>query len=215
MLRMIYQIRDKRQEKGLTLVELLVAMIVTGIVLTAVATLAFAMGTANKTSDDISAKQAQLRFATLKIQELIRHSRLVCFFAVDNIALWISDDNNDGQINIGELVYMDAGQSGDYIRLCQFSSSDTTAINPGSIDNFISNWWSAYPCEIEYMLIMPECVDVQFSLDNEIQPLQSEFVTVSLKMVENGISRLYQINSGLRGRAENLLDGLNIVSDDD
>ena len=215
MLRTRYQMRDKKQEKGLTLVELLVAMIVTGIVLTAVATLAFAMGTANKSSDDVSAKQAQLRFATLKIQELVRNSRLVCFFAIDNIALWISDDNNNGQINIGELVYIDSGQSGDYIRLCQFSSTDNTAINPGSIGTFDSNWWSAYPCDIEYMLIIPECADVQFSLDNEIQPLQSEFVSISLKMVENGISHLYQINSCLRGRSENLLDGFNIVSDDD
>ncbi|MFC1781950.1 PilW family protein, partial [Planctomycetota bacterium] len=136
---MKYQIRYK---KGLTLVELLVAMIVTSIVLTAVATLAFAMGTANKSSDDVSEKQAQLRFAALRIQELIRHSRLICSSSDNDLAIWVSDDNNDGQINIGELTYIDTGENGDYIRLCQFSSSDITQINPGSIDTFASNWWS-------------------------------------------------------------------------
>jgi len=47
-------------------------------------------------------------------------------------------------------------------------------------------------------------------------PPQSEFVTISFDVVENGITRQCQINATLRGRAGNLLDeGGNIVSDDD
>ncbi len=46
--------RDTRYENGFSLVELLVALIVTGIVLAAVATLAFAVGAANDVADDSS-----------------------------------------------------------------------------------------------------------------------------------------------------------------
>ena len=47
--------------KGFTLVELLVALMVTSIILAAVATLAFAMGSVKDSTDDTSSKQAQLR----------------------------------------------------------------------------------------------------------------------------------------------------------
>ena len=59
--------RDVRYKRGFTLVELLLALIVTGIILTAVTTLAFAVGAANDATDDTSQKQAQVRFATLRI----------------------------------------------------------------------------------------------------------------------------------------------------
>ncbi|MHC4076272.1 MAG: PilW family protein [Planctomycetota bacterium] len=65
--------RQTGYKKGFTLAELLIALMVTSIILAAVATLAFAMGSANDTGDDISAKQAQVRYATLRICELIRH----------------------------------------------------------------------------------------------------------------------------------------------
>ncbi|MCH7559430.1 MAG: prepilin-type N-terminal cleavage/methylation domain-containing protein, partial [Planctomycetes bacterium] len=85
--------RDTRYKKGFTLVELLVALVVTGIVLAAVATLAFAMGTANDVADDSSQKQAQVRYATLRISELIRHCKLICGTPGSDVAVWRADDN--------------------------------------------------------------------------------------------------------------------------
>lgn len=208
-----YKIRDTRYEKAFTLVELLVALIVTSIVITAVATLAFALGTANDATDDLNLKQAQVRFTTLRIQELIRHSKLICFVSSDDLALWRADDNNDGNINIGELVYIEIGPNRDHLQLCEFPSSDSSVINLGSIDAIAANWWSAYSSDIDYTQVMPQCSNVQFGFD--LLPPQSRFVSITFDLVENDIVRQCQITSKVRGWAGNLLDEGNITSDDD
>ena len=58
------------------MIELLVAMVVTSVLLTSVATLAFALGSANEATGDTSLKQAQIRYTTLRIQELMRKNML-------------------------------------------------------------------------------------------------------------------------------------------
>lgn len=202
--------RDTRYKKGFTLVELLVALVVTGIVLAAVATLAFAMGTANDVADDSSQKQAQVRYATLRISELIRHCKLICGTPGDDLAIWRADDNGNGQININELVYIERGTSGDYLRLCEFPSSDTSPVNLSDIETLSTSGYS-----VTYVPLVPQCSNVQFSLD--AAPPNSRFMSISFDILENGIIRQYQISDTLRGWAGNLLDGSgnNIVSDDD
>ena len=206
--------KNERNKNGLALIELIVAMIVTSIVVTAVATLAYALTTAEDVSDNTSRKQAHVRFTTVRISDLIRHSRLVCYAGGDDLAVWRADDDNDGQISISELVYIESGSARDHLRFCEFPSSDNTAINLSSIGSFASNWWSAYSTEANYTGLIPECGNVQFGFD--VLPPQSRFVTISFDVVENGIARQCQINATLRGWAGNLLDeGGNIVSDDD
>jgi len=198
-----------RYEKGFTLVELLVALVVTGIVLAAVATLAFAMGAANDVADDSSQKQAQIRHATLRISELIRHCKLICGTPGDDLAVWRADENDDGQININELVYIERGAGGDYLRLCQFPSSDTSLVNLSDIGTLSTGDYS-----VTYVPLVPQCSNVEFSFD--AAPPNSRFMSISFDILENGIIRQYQISDTLRGWAGNLLDGSsNIVSDDD
>lgn len=199
---------------GLTLIELLVAMIVTGIVMAAVATLAYALSSADDATDDTSRKQAQVRFATLRISELIRHSKLICCATADDLAIWQADDNDDGQINIGELVYIESGAAQDHLQLCRFASSDDSAIDISSIGALATNWWSAYSSDISYTGLIPQCSNVQYGFD--VLPPQSRFVSISFDMVENNIVRQHQISAALRSWAGNLLDDSgNIVSDDD
>ena len=198
-----------RYEKGFTLVELLVALIVTGIVLAAVATLAFAMGAANDVADDSSQKQAQVRYATLRISELIRHCKLICGTPGGDLAVWRADDNGNGQININELVYIERGTSGDYLRLCEFPSSDTSPVNLSDIETLSTSDYS-----VTYVPLVPQCSNVEFSFD--AAPPNSRFVSIAFDVLENDIVRRYQISAALRGWAGNLLDGSgNIVSDDD
>ena len=206
----------KRNINGLTLVELVVALIVTSIVVTAVVTLAYALDTANDFADDMSLKQAQIRFAALRVSDLIRHCKLVCYASVDELAVWTADVNADGKINIGELTYIEAGALQDHLRLCEFDSSDSTAIKPSWIGPFATNWWSAYSGS-NYTTMIPECSNVQFGFDvfPALPTLASRLVSISYDVVENGITRQCQINATLRGRAGNLLDGGSIVSDDD
>ncbi|UCC96799.1 MAG: prepilin-type N-terminal cleavage/methylation domain-containing protein [Phycisphaerales bacterium] len=206
-----------RYKSGFTLIELLVALVITGIIVSAVATLAFAMNSAGLATDDMGRKQAQVRFATARISDLIRQCRLVCYASADEIAVWRADDKfNDGKINIGELVYIEAGTAHDYLRLCEFDPSSSTEISLGSIGPLSTNWWSAYSSTIDYTLLMPECSNVMFYLDDTGSPPKSRLVSITCDVVENGAPRQYQMSAMLRGWAGNLLDAAgNIVSDDD
>ena len=199
-----------RYEKGFTLVELLVALIVTGIVLAAVATLAFAVGAANDETDDTSQKQAQVRYATLRISELIRHCKLICGTPNGELAIWRADDNGDGQININELVYIERGTGSNYLRLCVFPSSDSSLVNLSDIETLSTDNYS-----VTYVPLVPQCSNVQFNFD--IATPDSRFVSISFDILENNIIRHYQINGTLRGWAGNLLNdtGDSLVSDDD
>ena len=201
----------KYKKKGFTLVELLLALIVTGIILAAVTTLAFAVGAANDTTDDTSQKQAQVRFATLRISELIRHCKLICGTPSGEIAIWRADNNGDGQININELVFIERGAGGDYLRFCEFPLSDASIVSLSDIQTLSTSSYS-----VTYIPLVPQCSNVQFGFLPELPP-QSRFVSISFDVLENGIVRQYQINTSLHGWAGNLLDagGNNIVSDDD
>jgi len=180
--------RITRYENGFTLVELLVALVVTSLILTTVATLAYALGTANDTSDDTSQKQAQVRYATLRISELIRHCKLIWDTTGNNIVSWRADDNGDDKIDPNELAYIETGQGLNRILLREPDA------NP--------------------VVLIPQCSNVRFSFD--VLPPQSRFVSISFDLVENGVVRQYQISAALRGWAGNLLDGSgNIVSGDD
>ncbi|MHC4534723.1 MAG: PilW family protein [Planctomycetota bacterium] len=202
--------RDVRYKKGFTLVELLLALIVTGILLAAVTTLAFAVGAANDTTDDTSQKQSQVRYATLRISELIRHCKLICGTPNSEIAIWRADNNGDGQININELIFIERGSGNDYLRFCEFPLSDFSIVNLSDIQTLSTNIYS-----VTYVPLVPQCLNVQFSFD--VPPPYSRFVTISFDVLENEIVRQHQINTSLRGWAGNLLDagGNNIVSDDD
>jgi len=211
----LYEMRDMRYENGFTLVELLLALIVASIVLAAVTTLAYALGAANDVTDDTSRKQAQVRYATLRISELIRHCKLICCETSEDLAVWRADDNDDGQINIGELVYVERGPGRERLQLCEFPSSDDSAINLSTIGALTTNWWSAYSSDIKYVQLMPQCSNVQFSFD--VLPPRSKFVSISFDFVENGVVHQYQVNNAVRSWAGNLLNeaGDSLVSDDD
>jgi len=210
--------------QGFTLVELLVGLVVTGIVLAAVATLAFALGAANQTSGDTGQKQAQVRFATLRISELIRHCKLICGTTGDDIVLWKADDNpENGIIDVFELAYIERGSSADYIRILEFPNcSEGFESSFRTIPNQVAAVGQSWLKDLlisqsneRYIQVLPQCSNVQFNFD--VLPPYSRFVSISFDLVENDVVHRYQINAGLRCRAENLLDedGDSLVSDDD
>ena len=202
---------NNRYKKGLTLIELLVALIVISIVVTAVVTLAYALDTANEFSNDTGRMQAQIRFAALRISDLIRHCKLICGTPGGELAVWQADDNGDGQININELVYIERGVNNDYLKLCEFASSYTSVVSLSDIQTLSTDGYF-----VSYVLLIPQCSNVQFYLDDPGTPPNSGLVSISYDIVENGITHHCQISARLRSRAGNLLDGSgNIVSDDD
>ena len=78
--------------------ELLVALMVSSIVLTAIVTLAYALSTAYESTSDMNEKQAHIRYTTLRITELMKNSKLICGIFPTELVLWRADDNNDNLI---------------------------------------------------------------------------------------------------------------------
>lgn len=213
-------------QNGFTLIELLLAMIITGIVASAVATLAYAMNSAGVATDDMSKKQAQVRFATLKISDLIRQCTLVCYASTDELAVWAGDTNGDKKINLGEVTYIEAGTAHDHLQLytfTPFTGAENTAISLSSIVALSTNWWSTYgsrnpPIPLIPLKTPPQCSNVTFYLDVPPgSPPNSKIVSIAFNLIENRISSKYQINAALRARAANLYDATtnSIVPDDD
>ena len=208
-----YEIRGTKP--GLTLVELLVALAVSSVILAAVATLAYALGMASDGTDEVARSQAEVRYATARLTELIRNCRLVCWAGSDDFAVWRADDNGNDQINIGELVYVDKGAAGDYLRLWEFTAASSSAIELSSIGALSTNWWSTYASAASDTVLVPQCSGVEFGFD--VLPAGSKLVSISFNKLENGISRQFEVCARLRARAANLLNeaGDSIVSDDD
>jgi prepilin-type N-terminal cleavage/methylation domain-containing protein len=181
--------RDTRYKKGFTFVELLVALMVASIIFTAVATLAYTLGGVNDAASDTAEKQAQVRYATLRISELIRHCKLICEATGNSITIWRADIDSDSVIDSNEQVYVEAVDGKLQLR------------EPGS----------------DPVVMIPQCSNVVFRSDEALPVMKRKFVSISFDLVENGVTRRYQISTALRGWAGNLLNeaGDAVGSDDD
>ena len=201
--------------KGFTLAELLMALMVTGIILTSVVTLAYAMGSANDTADDTSSKQARIRGTTVRLSELIRHSKLICGIVASNdIALWRDYDGNE-YISVDELVYIERGLERDRLVVWEFLSSSGSGITLSSGNLFRTDgpavnkdWLISSSYEVKEAQLIPQCSDVRFLFDQPSLPMaERKFVSIAFDLSENGVWRQYQISAALRGWAGYLLDG--------
>jgi len=199
-----------RYDYGFTLAELLVALVVSSLILTTVATLAFALSRANDATDDTSRKQAEVRFGTLRISELIRQCRLICGTPGGELAVWRADDNGDGQINVNELVYIERGTGKNYLRLCEFPPSDTSVVPLTAVATLSPSGYS-----VTRVTLIPQCSNVEFLVD--VVPPRTKLVSISFDLAEDGAIHHYQINCAVRGWAGNLLNqtGDGLVGDDD
>jgi prepilin-type N-terminal cleavage/methylation domain-containing protein len=199
---------------GMTLVELLMALMVTAIVLAGVATLSFALGGAKDSSDDASRKQAYLRFAMVQLAEAFKCSKLVCYSDDQQVVLWTADRNLDGKMNLSEIACLWTDTDRARIVLSRFSATGDPEIPLASAGSYASKWWLAFGGKAEDAEVLPQCAKVSFATDAAAPA--AHYVSVSFDMTQNGLTAGYGISGSLRGRAGNLLDTHgNIVPDDD
>lgn len=211
-------ILQNRQNKGFTIVELLMALLVTSIILAAVTSLAYAMGQVTDRSDDTSEKQAVIRSATLRLTYLLKHCRLVCSNSGDRLVVWRADDDNDGEIDPDELVYIIRGSGRNYIRLLDFPAHpDEIVLDIGLVNiqsESIKATLLSFSTPREVVLVS-NCSDVQFLVD--LPPPWTKSVSISFDITENKVAHRYEINTTLLSWAGHILNssGTDIVIDDD
>lgn len=207
--------QNTQHTKAFTLIELLVGLLITSIILSAVATLAFAFTSANTASGDTAYKQAQLRHATLYISELIRKCKLVCAVVGNDVVVWRDDDNADNQISLNELVCIQRGANGDILRLCHFSTVDNPQVALSDLALPATQSPLPFGSGERYVPLIPECANVQFLFDRA--PPFTRLVTISFDLTENNLARRYEIAAASRAWAGHLLNeaGDAIVATDD
>jgi hypothetical protein len=199
--------RFNQYRKGLTIIELLVGMLITSLILSAVATFAFALSTASLVSGDTAVKQAQLRQATVRINDLIGSCRLLCAAPGTDLAVWRADDNADGRINVNELVYVERGDAGTMLRLCQFAATDNLPVTLSDLALTTTKPQLQASCHPTYVPLIPGCKDAAFAFHPVPPPLTYvDCLMISFQLTENGVDHRYEIVTALRGRAAHLLN---------
>lgn len=211
--------RIARHTQGFTVIELLIAMVITSIVLSAVATLAFAMTVACTVSGDVAVTQAQLRQATLRLRELIGTCQLVCAAPGNDLVVWRADDNADHQINLNELVYIERGETCTLLRLCQFSRAGNPSVTLSDLALASTKSQFLSTCSVTRTPLIPQCKNVAFAFYPVPPPLTHvKCLMTSFTVTENGSDHRYEIITALRSRAGHLLnqagDAL-VTSEDD
>jgi type II secretory pathway pseudopilin PulG len=208
-MRRYYRYNQKRA--GFVLAELLVALMVTGVILSAVASLAFALGAANRSTNKLSEHQGALRYASLRISELIKYSSLAFTIPTNGIALWTGDDNANGLINASELVYIESDGSGESLRLLEFPGQSQT-VTIANIETGTARSTLIADTDERYVTLLDQCQNVQFTLD-----ASGRFITILFDLTENDITSNYQICGTLLCSADHLLDGSGepVSGDDD
>jgi len=200
--------------KAFTLVELLVALILVGILLSAVAAVAYALDNATAVGEDVTVKQAQLRHTTLHILDLVRTCRMICAAPGNDLVLWKADENGDGRINVNELVYIEAGDNLDKLQLCCFdSSADEVAFGSLALSTTKADLIAAY--DPAYKTLLPDCSNVAFTVDST--PPWTNTLTVGFDLTEEGRVCRYEISATLCAWAGHLLDdsGALVTTGDD
>lgn len=220
----------QHRRRAFTLAELLVTLIVTGIILSAVATLAYALRSGVQTGSDEAAAQAQLRLATLRITESVRSARMVCAAPGNDLVLWVHTqrDNGDHRINVNELVYIERGPDLDVVGLCWFDAAEGSNAEVSLADLALAqtkaNLLSSHN-HTQVTLVEP-CRNVQFQLwDRDGLPLdpatnavwKTRRLAITFERIENGAAGRYQIGAALLASAEHLVNdaGDGLVSEDD
>ncbi|MHC4982560.1 MAG: PilW family protein [Planctomycetota bacterium] len=104
--------------KGLTLVELTVAMAMTSVIGLAVAGVAIALSVANAHGEDYDQSIQSSRVALMRIDNQVRASALIVSSDWRRFVLWTGDANGNGKINYNELAVISYDTY--YDRLRQF-----------------------------------------------------------------------------------------------
>ncbi|OHB57358.1 MAG: hypothetical protein A2Y07_11905 [Planctomycetes bacterium GWF2_50_10] len=206
-----------RRQKAFTLVELLVALSVSGIILAAVATLAYAMGSANDVSGQTRLTQAQFRSTSMRLADLLHNCRLVVGSYANTLAIWRSDLNNNGKIESNEIIFLKTNDEKTILQLKEYGlipgNEDWTTtianVQSTNAERFLDLNCDDRPVHN----ILPTCTNLLFHLDKA--PPLTRTVTLCFDLEMEGPQRHY-LTYTLCGGAYHLLSTTNaLVSDDD
>lgn len=191
--------------RAFTLVELMVGLMVTSIILSAVATLAFAMSHASTAGGDSALRQAELRNATVRLSELIGNCKMICAAPGTDLAVWTADTNGNGLVNVNELIYLERGTDRKYLRLRRLYSASNPSRTIAQLALTTTKTQLLNLCSSSTISFIPDCNDAQFAF-RDVAPPRTRLLATSFCMTEDNVYQRYEIVTGVRCRADYLLD---------
>ena len=177
--------------KGFTLCELIIALGVAAVILSATVTLAYALSSATRSSDALMRSDTVLRSATLRISEMIKHSNLAIATVSGGVALW-TDEYTDGIIDSEEINYIEPSEDGSSLEMLKCSLVE---------HNMSINQVQTISNRTLYASLIPDCSNITFTIN---APL---LVMVSFDMNHDGTSRNHQITAAVRCSDNGFLSG--------
>jgi prepilin-type N-terminal cleavage/methylation domain-containing protein len=206
----------RNKYKGFTLAELLMAIWVMGIILGAVAALAYSLGTANDMEDNTSDVYSRIRYTTFRISEIMRSGKLICANSGTSVAIWRADYNGDNKIEPNEMVYLESGSGN--INLVSFQPNGAaagTVLLLADIKSGQARTWLGANSQVSSITLVNNCSNVSFTTDQPAPSAQQ--LNILFNITQKGIVRQYQISDKLRCYAGYLLDdsGQLKAADDD
>jgi len=169
-------------EKGFTLCELIIALSVTAVIMSAAVTLVYALSSATRSSDELMRNDTVLRSSTLRISEMIRHSNLVRTTIRGGVVIW-TDGNTDGKIDSVEIDYIEPSTDGSSIQMLKYP---TTGQN---LPLFWIRWFVA--SRTLHATLIPDCSNITFTVNDSL-------ITISFDINQDGTSRNHQITAAVR-----------------
>lgn len=209
------------KNKGFTLAELIMAVWVMSIILVAVATLSFALGSANDSADNSSEVYSRIRYTTMRLGEIIKNCKLICANSGTSAAIWRADYNNNNKIEPNEILYIETGSGNNCIQLVSYQAGGASAgtqLLLGDILNGLAKTWLRANCQENTVTLIDNCSYVNITTDRTSSPWTfSKKLNIFFGVLQKGVVQNYQITAYLRCRADYLLDnsGQIVSSDDD
>ncbi|MCE9590037.1 MAG: hypothetical protein K8S99_05890 [Planctomycetes bacterium] len=99
--------KNSRRRRGLTVIELLLALTVTAMISLAIASMLFAVSYGTDSRNDMRALLLRQRLITARLNALIRSSRMVLAKGSNYIVLWTFDANQNDVPNRSEIRYVE------------------------------------------------------------------------------------------------------------
>jgi len=171
----------------------MVALSITAIILAGIVSIVSAVGTATEAARETSEKQAFLRYAMLRVKDVISQSKLVCEKESGYVVLWEDDYNGNGKFSdypddMPEKKWLMSYGDGSLVIWKQ--SGTKTLISSDAITN------------------------IRFVVDSP--PPETRIVTVKFTLEENGIQTEYEVSTALRRGIDHLVDDDgDVVQEDD
>jgi prepilin-type N-terminal cleavage/methylation domain-containing protein len=212
---MIINKTKNSKTNAFTLVEVMIALIVTSIVLGAIAALSYAMTTAAATSQQDHENISTVRYTTVRVTDLIRNSKMICAKSANDIAIWMGDNNADNKINLNELCYLETGDNGQYVKLVIFNNNYNDVISLSNLAVVTTQTLLKYSFNYKTLELVKQCNNANIRLD--AAPPRTNFLSLEFSLNENGLTQDYLIETKILCDADNLLsnDGKTLLGDDD